>query len=393
MLLAAYWVFAAALIFPQSAIFSDFRVYYSAAWVGTHFGWSHIYDAHLASMAPVPGLYPFVNPPLVAWLAAPLTALPYAQGQPVWTILCGLVTLGAAWTVSQGEAKWRLLGAGLVLATLPGVVTIAFGQSIAICLAAVAAARMLEKGNRPVAAGIALSLAFLKPQDVVLLPVQLLVARRFRTLLALAASGIVLLTVSLATLGPAGVMQWVDQVQAAGRFSGMRQWTLESFMTPVMAWAVRGAVIAVAAAVAHFTRRADEALAAGVIGSLLISPYDSPADFLFLVYFASQMLVAPDSMVPRSAPFLAVAGAAWLVISTMTTTRGFVPIAEVALLLALFVAATRRSPAHKTDGALHAAPQTHQPAQVPTHRTLAPQEGSVGREEVGQTAEDRVARR
>src|ERR1700745_1610127 len=129
-LLACYWMSAAALILPHSGDFSDFRVYYSAAWVGTHYGWSHIYDARLESLAPVPGLYPFANPPLVAWLAAPLTALPYTQGQLIWTILLGLMTVAAAWTVSQGGAKSRLLGAGLVLATLPAVVTIAFGQSI-----------------------------------------------------------------------------------------------------------------------------------------------------------------------------------------------------------------------------------------------------------------------
>src|SRR5437588_4948082 len=130
-LLACYWIFAATLILPRSGVFSDFRVYYSAAWVGTHYGWSHIYDTHLASLAPVPGLYPFANPPPLAWLAAPLTALPYAKGQPIWTILIGLVTVAAAGTVSQGGAKSRVFGAGLVLATLPARVTIAFGQSVA----------------------------------------------------------------------------------------------------------------------------------------------------------------------------------------------------------------------------------------------------------------------
>jgi hypothetical protein len=342
-LLACYWIFAAVLILPLSGVFSDFRVYYSAAWVGTHYGWSHIYDARLESLAPVPGLYPFANPPLVAWLVAPLTALPYSQGQPIWTMLLGLLTVAAAWTVSQGGAKWRLLGAGLVLATLPALVTIAFGQSIAICFAAVAAGRVLEKRNHPVAAGMVFSLAFLKPQDVVLVPLQLLLARRFRTVIALAASGAVLLSLSVATLGPTGLAQWIEQIQAAGQFSGMRQWSLESFLPPVVAGVLRVSVVGLAAAVAHFRKRTDEALAAGVIGSLLISPYGSPADFVLVVYFVAQILVGPDSIVPRSAPFMVIAGAAWLVISTMTTTRGLVPTVEFALLLALFVASVRRA--------------------------------------------------
>jgi Glycosyltransferase family 87 len=355
-LLACYWIYAAALILPHSGDFSDFRVYYSAAWVGTHYGWSHIYDARLGSLAPVPGLYPFANPPLVAWLAAPLTALPYAQGQLIWTILLGLVTVAAAWTVSQGGAKSRLLGAGLVLATLPAVVTIAFGQSIAICFAAVAAGQLLEKRSHQVAAGVVLSLAFLKPQDVVLVPLQLLLARRFRTVVALAATGAVLLSLSFATLGPTGLWQWLGQIQAAGQFSGMRQWNLESFLPPALAWAVRVSAVGLAAAVAHFTKRTDQSLAAGVIGSLLISPYGSPADLVLVVYFVAQMLVGPDSIVPRSAPFMVIGGAAWLVISTMTTTRGLVPAVEFVLLLALFVACTRRATPAYADAQLQPAP-------------------------------------
>lgn len=357
-LLACYWVFAAVLLLPHSGVFSDFRVYYSAAWVGTHYGWSHVYDARLAALAPVPGLYPFANPPLVAWLAAPLTPFPYSLAQPIWTFLLGLLTVAAAWTVSQGGTKSRVLGAALVLATLPALVTIAFGQSIAICFAAVAIGRVLEKQDRAVAAGVVLSLAFLKPQNVVLLPLQLLLARRFKMVIALAASGAVLLSMSVATLGPSGLAQWMNQIQAAGQFSGMRQWALESFMPPALAWAVRLAAVALAAAVAQLTRRTDEALAAGVIGSLFISPYGSPADFILVVYFVAQMLVGPESTVPRSAPFMVLAGGAWLVISTMTTTRGLMPIVEFALLLALFFASLRRSTRTYADAQL-------QPAQEP----------------------------
>lgn len=357
-LLSGYWVFAAALILPHSAVFSDFRVYYAAAWVGTHYGWGHIYDARLASLAPVPGLYPFANPPLVAWLAAPLTALPYSRGQPVWTVLCGLLTVGAAWSVSLGgTTRLRFLGTALVLATLPAVVTIAFGQSIAICLAAIAAARVLDKNEHPVLAGVALSLAFLKPQDVVLVPLQLLLARRFRTVAALAVGGAVLLGVSVATLGPSGLAQWLAQVDAARQFPGMRQWSLETYMAPALAWALRVSVVALAASVAHFTRRTDEALAAGVIGSLLISPYGSPADFVLIVYFAAQMLVAPASIVPRSTPYVVIASGAWLVTSTMTTTRGLVSIGEFALLVALFVAGTRRTSRSYAEAQLKPAPK------------------------------------
>lgn len=136
----------------------------------------------------------------------------------------------------------------------------------------------------------------------------------------------------------------------------MRQGSLESFLPPVLAWAVRVVVVGLAAAVAHFTKRTDEALAAGVIGSLLISPYGSPADFVLVVYIVAQMLVGPDSITPRSAPFMVIGGLAWLVVSTMTTTRGLVSIVEFALLLALLVGSVRRGTQSSADAQLKAAP-------------------------------------
>ena len=64
---------------------NDFRVFYAAAKVGLSSGWSHIYDADRlrAASAAFPvrvqvydSTHFYVQTPLLAWIIAPLTALP-----------------------------------------------------------------------------------------------------------------------------------------------------------------------------------------------------------------------------------------------------------------------------------------------------------------------------
>ena len=67
----------------------DFHTYAAAASVGLHHGWQSIYDQPLVALAQkqlVPGQWaqPFLSPPSVAWLVAPLTLLPYSVAYGIW---------------------------------------------------------------------------------------------------------------------------------------------------------------------------------------------------------------------------------------------------------------------------------------------------------------------
>src|SRR5260370_1490614 len=82
---AAYSVGLWTLLFAAGPIHEDVRMTYVAAQAGLRYGWPAIYDeATLRSLsAPFPAgarlidpLYTYVNPPLLAWLFAPPTALP-----------------------------------------------------------------------------------------------------------------------------------------------------------------------------------------------------------------------------------------------------------------------------------------------------------------------------
>ena len=66
---------------------NDFRVFYLAAEAGATWGWPHMYDPSklellkqsfgVVGSANIAPLYTYLNPPLLAWLIAILTPLPF----------------------------------------------------------------------------------------------------------------------------------------------------------------------------------------------------------------------------------------------------------------------------------------------------------------------------
>src|SRR5207245_10125196 len=125
----------------------------------------------------------FIHPPLLAWLWTPLVAFPEPAAYLVWTVLC-LVAYVWAWHIAApftGWGKIALLLAGLAL--WPVMEAFYFGQPTMLVLALVATAWWLMRGDRMLAAGVALAFATaLKPQVVIMVPVCLLAAGRFRPL-------------------------------------------------------------------------------------------------------------------------------------------------------------------------------------------------------------------
>ena len=98
----------------------DFHTYKAAAVVGLEQGWSHIYDQAVVAVAQIqldPGevAQPFLSPPTVAWLVAPLVALPYSPSYYVWAVLTLVAYIAAlAWsTSSRGLDRWILVAAAV----------------------------------------------------------------------------------------------------------------------------------------------------------------------------------------------------------------------------------------------------------------------------------------
>src|ERR1700730_19202152 len=172
----------------------DFHTYLAAAMVGLQQGWSHVYDQALVAAAQkhlVPGQYaqPFLSPPTVAWLAAPLTVFSYWTAFGIWAVLSFIALAAAlAWSgVSTGIARWiAVVGA---LAPWWVLHAINLGQVVPLVAAGVVVAWRLMRQDKDIAAGVLLSVIFLKPNTAILVPVVLLVAGRYRVFAAWGVAG------------------------------------------------------------------------------------------------------------------------------------------------------------------------------------------------------------
>ena len=144
--------------------------------------------------------------------------------------------------------------------------------------------------GRPVLAGVALGLAFVKPQDVFLVPLALLMAGRTRAALAGLAAGAAVGGACLAVLCPDGLHRYLQTVAFEMDHMQAGRYTVAAALgggVPARALAVAPALlVALLAAVAG--RRArdrgpERPIVAGVLASQLATPYLNGADLALLV--------------------------------------------------------------------------------------------------------------
>jgi hypothetical protein len=155
----------------------------------------------------------FVSPPFVGLLYAPLAALPYLASAGVWTLLSAVMLLTAmklarplAPTIS--DARWRMIVL-VCFASQPVLELLGSGQDSAFSLLVWVAGTRLILARRDVLAGVVFALGLCKPQLFVLVPVVLVVQRRFRTLVAWLSTASVLALISVSMVGVDGVQNWL----------------------------------------------------------------------------------------------------------------------------------------------------------------------------------------
>ena len=112
-----------------------------------------------------------MNPPPLAWLATPFIALPFEAAIFVWTLLVVGAALFAWWVVAPGSRLARLSHLALFLGLFPTAFGLMVGQPVALVAAAVAGSWWLAERNKPVLAGLVMSLTAIKPQVALLIPV------------------------------------------------------------------------------------------------------------------------------------------------------------------------------------------------------------------------------
>ena len=270
---------------------NDFRVFYAAAKVGLDAGWSHIYDGGLLRGASasfpiqdstIDSAHYYVNPPLLAWIIAPLTAVPEPVAFALWTAL-GLAAFVVAWAVAspfKGLARITLLLLGLALWSVNE--SLRFGQPTLLLMALVAIAWQQTRQERPVMAGALLAVAvMLKPQDVILVPVALLVSGRMPVFISFVGWAAALSIVSVLSVGSVGINEYIGAaviVQA----DRMHYYDTAAYVFGVGpgAYAAELGLGVLAMAVAYLRRTELEIVfALGILGSVMASPHMHELDY------------------------------------------------------------------------------------------------------------------
>ena len=284
--------------FARQPIHPDFRIFYVAAEAGVRYGWPSIYDLAklraLSASFPAGQTYineqlPFINPPLLAWLIAPLTALPVPIAFALWSAL-SLAALLCAWQIAAPYAGLRKAALLLlVLALWPVLDAFYFGQPSLIVLALVATAWWFCLRNQPLAAGAALAVATgLKPHVVILVPFALAAAGHYRVFLAWAGACVVLAAAFVVTLGADGLSNWWQVLLYGQTDTGQWRYTLAFVAgTGPLSYGLE-LLQGVAALVIARRARANlnVVLAAGLVGSLALAFHLHQYDYIGLVLAA-----------------------------------------------------------------------------------------------------------
>lgn len=150
----------------------------------------------------IPSVY-YSRLPFYAWMLKPLARLPYSAAYWVFQTLSAACLVWFLWTFVRS----RLDLAIFAFLYPPLVFTLLNGQDVTLVLALAAGGYLLMERQRPFAAGLMWSLCAIKPHLVLLLPVVLILHRKWRALAGGVAGGAVLAALCFLAQGP----QWASE--------------------------------------------------------------------------------------------------------------------------------------------------------------------------------------
>jgi hypothetical protein len=296
-LLTGFNAWVAAGILGNARIQDDFRLDYLAVRLVVDHGWRSLYDfAAQRAQAQAFGFnwQPFVSPPPLAALAAPFAALPFDAALVLWTALLVGALAGGWWLAAPGGTaiftrhgrlgpeRWMHLA--IAFGLFPAAFAIAIGQPAPVVLLALAAAWWLLRSGREGAAGLCVAVLVVKPQLALLVPATRLVAGRWRAAAVAAGAGGAIAILSGLAIGPHGISSYLDGLSNASGWALTRRFTLADVLGP--AFPVSQVAVVALTLVAAWRARAagpEIPLAAGIAGSLLVTPYIGIQDFTLLL--------------------------------------------------------------------------------------------------------------
>jgi hypothetical protein len=225
----------------------------------------------------------------MAWLAVPLSLLPYLVALAIWLVLMtGALLLIWRLTVSGS----RLYRYGMLVAALglyPIVSGLRLGQVTFLVMAGVVLCWWLLRQERPFLAGLALGIMVVKPQAVLLVPVCLLLAGYWRVAAGWAVVAVPMAALSLLILGEEGIRNYRAAMTFAYHLPGLEQQSVSALVgLPALATAISVAAGLITLLIAWRARgRGPELpIAVGLTGSVLVTPYLNLYDLTALVVAA-----------------------------------------------------------------------------------------------------------
>jgi glycosyl transferase family 87 len=233
-LFAAFDLYQWVAAYAADHFHNDFTFYYAAARIGVTHGWSSIYDLAMqqtelnaiGSGITVAQLARYISPPPVAWLALPLTPLPYAVAYWTWSAAL-LAALALTWLwAAPGADRARVIYLLAAIGWLPVIYGLQLGQPGLFVAVGVAGSYALLRANHPWWAGIALGALAFKPQLAFLLPLALLAARENRAFAGSVIALGALALLSAIALGPSGVSAYLERLSFASTVQVNRDLTL-----------------------------------------------------------------------------------------------------------------------------------------------------------------------
>jgi Glycosyltransferase family 87 len=227
----------------------------------------------------------YTRPPFYAALLKPLSLLPYSSAYALFSLASLSSLVWFVWRFSREAPELPVFAA----MNLPAIVALYEGQDTPLLVALMGGFILLTRRNRDVAAGVLLSLCAIKFHLFLLVPLLLLLKRRWRVLTGVALGTAILTLLALLVAGPASFLAYWETLHSnvANPYASMMP-NLHGLVTVLRAgpWVEVAISFLVIAAFAGIALQADnfELLLAAVIAfSLQISFHSEVMDDVLLL--------------------------------------------------------------------------------------------------------------
>jgi Glycosyltransferase family 87 len=292
-LFAAFDLYQWVQAYASDNFHNDLTFYYAAAKIGLNHGWQSIYDLRLQqealdalnSQIRIAELARYISPPPVAWLAVPLTVLPFQIAYFVWSALL-LGALGWTWYLAApGTGRKRLVHMAAAVGWLPVIYGLQLGQPGLFVALGVAGCYAFLRRDRPFWAGVALGALVLKPQLAFLVPAALLVSGRYRAFWGSVVAIGALAVVAALVVGPEGISTYQQRLTFAAGVPVNRELTIAGLVGNVPVARAVQALLALWALVLVYRLRGrahEWVFIPALVGGLVASPYLHLDDLVML---------------------------------------------------------------------------------------------------------------